>query len=99
MTTLTPRQMATATFKKLRNGDWGIQGHGLRAGQQVTVTKKSGATTRVTVGRVLFTGKDGYSIATIAPKPKSGPVVALECEECGEWVRPGTQCWETGLIH
>ena len=22
-----------------------------------------------------------------------------ECEECGEWVEPGTECWETGLLH
>lgn len=22
-----------------------------------------------------------------------------ECEECGERVRPGTRCWETGMQH
>jgi hypothetical protein len=22
-----------------------------------------------------------------------------ECPECGDWVTPGTRCWETGMIH
>lgn len=32
---------------------------------------------------------------------KSGPPKArrYECEECGEWVNVGTQCWETGMTH
>jgi hypothetical protein len=24
---------------------------------------------------------------------------SYECEECGERVRPGTRCWETGMAH
>jgi len=93
----------TITFKRLRNGEWGIQGLWLEPGEKVTVTRRDGSTTRVTVGRVLFTGEDGYSIATIATEPKSVPVrrrqATFECQECGDRVRPGTQCWETGLIH
>ena len=107
-TTSTPRQMATTTFKRLRNGDWGIQGHGLRAGQQVTVTKRSGETSTVTVGRILFSGDDGYAIATIENAQRATAtrtrIVSTRhrsyvCDECGDRVRPGTQCWETGLTH
>ncbi|MCI1962822.1 MAG: hypothetical protein LKJ18_01815 [Ancrocorticia sp.] len=54
------------TWIKLRNGSWGIKGFDLTEGEQVTVTKKSGETKTVTVGKVIWTGTDGLSIATVA---------------------------------
>lgn len=53
----------TISFTKLRDGSWGVRGHGLTEGQQVTVTKKSGGTSTGTVGKVLFTAEDGVKIA------------------------------------
>ncbi len=52
------------TWTKLRNGSWGIKGFDLTEGEQVTVTKKSGETKTATVGKVIWTGTDGMSIAT-----------------------------------
>lgn len=97
--------ITTATFKKLRDGSWGIQGHGLVAGNTVTVTKRSGETTTGTVGRVLFTAADGFQIATFTARTAARPARRtnrwgeIECAECGDFVKPGTVCWETGCKH
>ena len=61
MTTTT----STITYTKLRDGSWGLRGHGLTAGATVRVTKRDGSSKTETVGRVLWTG-DGVSLATIA---------------------------------
>lgn len=55
------------TFKKLNSGDWGLIGSAdeIQAGRSVKVTKRSGQTKTVTVGKVLWSG-DGKAIATIA---------------------------------
>jgi hypothetical protein len=57
---------AIVTFKRLKTGAWGVTGPArlLVADAEIAVTKKSGETTTVTVGRVLWTG-DGKTIATI----------------------------------
>lgn len=34
-----------------------------------------------------------------SPNRSRGPYGTYECEECGDYVRPGTRCWETGLTH
>jgi hypothetical protein len=97
-----------ATYTKLRDGTWGLRGAGLTAGRAVTVRKKSGETRQETVGRVLWTGPDGTCLATMvsssAPAPqrhsdgrRNGG--RRECDECGDYVTPGTRCWETGLLH
>lgn len=56
-----------ASFKKLRNGSWGISGPSseIREDAVVTVTKRDGSTKTVTVTKVLWTG-DGKSIAAIS---------------------------------
>jgi hypothetical protein len=55
-----------ATFKKLRNGEWGIQGSDLKTGNRIRVTKKNGSGVWLTVGAIVFSGKDGYTVAEIA---------------------------------
>lgn len=99
----------TITFSKLKDGSWGLRGPGLKAGATVTVEKKGGQTVRKTVGKILWTG-DGVSLATIdeSGTPTSAPAARkafgfrtgrYECDECGEFVTPGTTCWETGCRH
>jgi hypothetical protein len=55
-----------ATFKKLRNGEWGIQGSDLKTGNRIRVTKKNGSGVWLTVGAIVFSGQDGYTVAEIA---------------------------------
>lgn len=55
-----------ATFKKLRNGEWGIQGSDLKTGNRIRVTKKNGSGVWLTVGTIVFSGHDGYTVAEIA---------------------------------
>lgn len=86
------------TWTKLRNGSWGIKGFDLTEGEQVTVTKKSGETKTATVGKVIWTGTDGLSIATVATathshstytrryatgRPGQLGTSSHRCEECG----------------
>ena len=53
-----------ASFTKLRNGSWGVEGEGLREGSSTTVYKRNGTRQSVTVDRILWT--DGTtSIASI----------------------------------
>ena len=49
-----------ATYTKLRDGSWGIRvlGKKPKSGNSITVRKKSGATKRETVSRVMWSGKD-----------------------------------------
>lgn len=54
------------TYSKLRDGSWGLRGVGLTAGETVTVTRRDGQTKTETVGRVLWTGPDGTTLATVA---------------------------------
>jgi hypothetical protein len=80
--------MSTATnritFTKLRDGSWGLRGLGLVAGTTVTVTKRSGQTKRETVGRVMWTGDDGLSIASIASARRaSRSYGSYDDEYCG----------------
>ena len=81
MSTTTASQV---TFKKLRDGTWGVQGQGLQAGKTVTVVKKSGETSTATIGKVLFTGKDGYQIATLAAssRPRRNRYTGFDDDDC-----------------
>ncbi len=43
-------------------------------------------------------------IESVVAKPKTPKHARAthrryECDECGDYVDPGTQCWETGLTH
>jgi hypothetical protein len=95
--------MAAATFTKLRSGDWGIRAtFDVAPGAPVTVARKDGTTTVVTVGRVIWKG-DGVVLATIdrdgkakSSKARRGP---WTCYVCGGTSKdPACQrCWECGL--
>jgi len=55
------------TFAKLKNGNWGLRGTDLVEGQTVTVTKASGQRLTLTVGRVIWRGEDGTTLAEKGP--------------------------------
>lgn len=62
------------TFNRLHSGEWGLKGDKLTPGSNVTVTKRDGSTTTAMVGRVVWTGPDGVTLATIiAPYRASKP--------------------------
>lgn len=53
------------SYTKLKDGSWGVRGMNLSPHTQVEVTKKDGSTRTETVGRVIWTGADGTTLATI----------------------------------
>jgi hypothetical protein len=54
-----------ATWTKLKSGEWGIRVEGkATAGQSVTVRKRDGSTSTVSVGKVIWTG-NGVSLCTV----------------------------------
>jgi hypothetical protein len=70
MITATAPTSTATTFAKLANGSWGIQGIGLVSGQTVTVTKRSGETSRVVVGDLVRRDALGNVWATIGQAPR-----------------------------
>lgn len=71
MTTTTATTSNTATFTKLRDGDWGLRivgPHAVEPGQTVTVTKKSGETSTERVGEVIWSDGKGVTLAKIAAR-------------------------------
>jgi hypothetical protein len=106
------RANTTVTYMKLRSGDWGLRGYNLKEHSTVQVKKKDGTSKTETVGKVVWRGDDGLTFAAIgkghSPNESGGgghsydrraPRGKYECEECGEYVTPGTRCWETGMMH
>lgn len=63
--------MQTATYTKLKNGDWGVRvpTESVRDGDTVTVVKKSGDTKTETIARVLWRG-NGVALCAVAPRGK-----------------------------
>jgi hypothetical protein len=103
-----------STWAKLRDGSWGVRvPHSARPGQEVVVRKKSGQTAKVTLGTKVWTDNrtvwlftveksgSGGSSSQNRSRPQRGrrPGGRYECQECGEYVTPGTRCWETGMMH
>ncbi len=41
-------------------------------------------------------GRGNSGFRSNGPRPPRGQ---MECEECGDWVTPGSRCWETGMTH
>ena len=60
------------SFSKLHSGDWGVSGPVdlLEEGSVVTVTKRSGATAKVTIKSVIWDNGD-RAVASIEPKKKT----------------------------
>jgi hypothetical protein len=82
------------TFSKLRNGSWGLRGKGLTEGSSVTVTKRSGETQTVVVGKVIWRGADGTCLAAKGDAPVNAPVSYDRrsssngrCRDCGGPIR------------
>lgn len=75
---------ATATYQKLRNGDWGVRAtFPVKAGQFVIVLKRDGSKHRVQIEKVIWSG-DGVFLCAIkqaeeGQRRPSGPL----CAECG----------------
>lgn len=64
----------SATYTKLRSGEWGIRVQGAaKEGQTYSVTKKSGETKQERVSKVVFTGS-GVSLCAIAESAPSRSV-------------------------
>lgn len=74
------RDPAEVNWARLDDGSWGIKGASLTPGDVVTVTKRSGETSEVTVGEVVKTDK-GFDFATVARAPRQVTVeVTAEVE-------------------
>lgn len=69
--------MKTATYVKLADGSWGLQGKDLMRGDHVHARTLDGRMRRETVHSVLTRGEDGL---TVARKEYSGP-------QSGSWRR------------
>lgn len=88
-----------ASYTKLKTGEWGLRVQGkVTPGEKIVVTKKDGSTKEEEVGQVLWSDST-VTLASLVPKPQEFRRRKYECEECGDIVQPGTQCWETGNIH
>lgn len=79
--------MSVATFTKLRSGAWGLRvtGGAASPGAFLAVTKRDGTTQQVTVGEVVWQGKDektGQPIA-ICTMAKAAPKKARKWRPCG----------------
>jgi hypothetical protein len=103
-----------ATPSKLRDGSWGARVAGsVAVGDVVTITTKAGKSWDATVSRVLWSDGSVALVATHndqydakvrrdgfrrggSSRRSGGRYI---CEECGDWVEPGTSCWETGCTH
>jgi hypothetical protein len=86
----------SASYTKLRNGDWGIKVQGkVEIGAKVNVRKKSGEEKIETVTAIVFEG-GGVCICAIAANQTEGRSRNV-CGECG---RPGklVQDLEDGIM-
>jgi len=80
--------METATYTKLRSGDWGVRVTGtVRPGQTVNVVKRSGEAKNERIDRVVWT--DGkIALCSIIPASGTGSGSGT-CPDCGDAVRSG----------
>jgi len=82
-----------ATYTKLRDGSWGIRAQEpLTAGQAVTVAKRDGTTQTETVDKIVWTGEDGTTLATIQPRRKAASASSARRSHAET-----KTCWECGL--
>lgn len=106
--------MATWTYAKLRDDSWGariapVPTPAPRAGERVTLEKRSGERKDETLGELVFIAPDGafalFRIARVAPAARGAGAGGrptrrgYECDECCDRVIPGSRCWETGMTH
>ena len=72
--------------------DWCVHADGARAGETVHVYRRDGTSSRVTLGAEIRP-------RIYSPGPRLNVWGKYLCEECGDYVYPGTSCWETGMTH
>ena len=97
---------AANSWGKLRDGGWGVYIEGRASpGESVVVNKRDGSSSTVVLGRKVWEG-NGKMLFTVNKdgggshsRQRRGLGGSYECEECGDYVRPNTQCWETGARH
>jgi len=109
------RPALPASPTKLRDGSWGARVRGqAHPGDEIQITTRAGKSWTAHVDRVLWTG-EGVSIVSTQARQRTAPARtrvststpstprrrrgSYICDECGERVRPGTSCWETGFTH
>jgi hypothetical protein len=86
----------TATYTKLKSGDWGvrIEGGTVKQGDTITVTKKSGERKQETIAKVVWTG-NGITLAAIGQsQPSRTHDNRTERESSGQYC--GYPCPVTG---
>lgn len=83
----------TATFAKLKNGEWGVrvEAFSVVPGQTITVSKRDGSNDTVEVDAILHHGDEVY-LCSIKKKAKSvnrsaSGQVCAECGRSGRLVR------------
>ena len=94
------------TYRKTREGEWVVMGPvaAVRANGTVLVTRRDGTTKMESIARVGSPFSVNGVSMVYGHIARGSPAVSVprgtfECDECGEWARPGTRCWETGMIH
>lgn len=97
---------ASNSWGKLKDGSWGVYVEGAAVpGSSVLVHKRDGSSSTVVLGRRIWQGNGKMLFAVERDaggshsRRRRGPGGSYECEECGDYVRPGTSCWETGMMH
>lgn len=96
-----------ATYRKTKTGEWVVfaPASALKPGTQIAVVKRDGTTkveTIATVGKTFIVEGKEFAYGYLAAKPAKPAKPAGRsncCQECGEFIRPGSTCWETGLRH
>jgi hypothetical protein len=76
MNTTNSQNTNTATFAKLRSGDWGVRvrsDHAPQPGEVVTVTKADRSTKQVTIEQVVWSGEGAHLCAIVAERAPSRP--------------------------
>ncbi|MFH1572232.1 MAG: hypothetical protein ABIL09_29850 [Gemmatimonadota bacterium] len=97
----------TATWTKLRTGDWGVRvvlnGENIGDGDAITVTKRNGETKTAILGRRVWAGVDGTDRIAVFAVAKAGsapPVnrggrgtwTGCSCGSVDEYEKP-SDCW------
>lgn len=89
MTTTTQNTTVTASFTRLADDTWGIQGVGLVEGQPVVIVKRDGARQEAVVGEIVTPcNKWGKTVARIA-RPESKAPAADKVTEVGFYLHDG----------
>lgn len=77
-----------ATYTKLRSGDWGVKVDGkVNEGAQVQVRKQNGSVKVERIGRVVWTGADSRTGATVSicSIERAGPSSTSRSRDRGKW--------------